>query len=77
LWCDDKLHTVGSYQIVSSYAQTFGELLIESDPNSNVLLEYTNKNDIVPSKEYKKYKIAFKNEVNMSNSERFKSINEE
>lgn len=74
---DDKLPTVGSYQIISAYAQTDGSLLIGSGPNSCVLLEYDNKNDILSSEEYKKYENAFKNEVNMTNRKRFKSINEE
>jgi len=74
---EDKLPTTGSYQIISAYAQTDGSLLIGLGTNSCVLLEYDNKNDILSSEEYKKYKNAFKNEVNITNRERFKSIDEE
>lgn len=72
----DELLTVGSYQIITAYAQTDGSLL-SSGPNSSVLLKYDNKSAIMSSEEYKKYENAFKNEENVTNRKRFKSINEE
>ncbi|MFC0475564.1 cell surface protein [Robertmurraya beringensis] len=62
LYEDDSLPEEGKYYIFNTYNQPDGSILI-SGPNSNIVLNVTDKSEIVSSKEYKKYKEAVKNEV--------------
>ena len=67
----DELPQENKYYIMMAYAQPDGTILV-SGLNSNILLNVTDKQDIVSSKEYKEYEKAFKNEVK-SKRERFTS----
>lgn len=69
---NDILPEVGKYYILNAYTQEDGTLLI-SGPNSNILLNSQNKNDIVSSTEYKNYKKYYDNEKKITR-DRFKSI---
>lgn len=71
----DELPQENKYYIMMGYAQPDGTILV-SGANSNILLNGTDKQDIVSSKEYKEYKKALQNEVK-SKRERFTSTFEE
>jgi len=75
LYEDDNLLEIGKYHILAGYAQPDGSLLV-SGPNSSILLPASNKEEVVSSHEYKKYKKAVENEVK-TERKRFKSSHEE
>jgi hypothetical protein len=73
---NDSLPEVNKYYIFLAYAQKDGSILI-SGPNSNTILNASDKQDIVSSAEYKAYKDAFENQITKVKRERYTSKFEE
>jgi hypothetical protein len=73
---NDTLPEEGKYYIFLGYAQKDGSILI-SGPNSNTLLNASDKQDIVSSAVYKAYKDAFQNQITKVQRERYTSKFEE
>jgi hypothetical protein len=62
LYEDDELPRTGSYYIFLGFAQPDGSIIV-SGPNSNILIDASNQQEIVSSPQYQRYTQAVRNEI--------------